>query len=201
MRRARPEGLAGAGGGRGGSGGGGGGGGGGWRRDRRGPRIRVGTFPGGAVELTQGSRVRLVSGEGGGDAGRVFVQHPDTIRFRPGDLGLCSDGMVVLTVRDLDAKTVVVDVVTGATLADHKGVALPGVEVGLPAVTPKDEADLAFGRDVGVGLVAASFVTRGADIRLVRSDAGDVPVIAKIERAEAEANLGALLDEAEGGSG
>ncbi|HLE39711.1 MAG TPA: pyruvate kinase [Acidimicrobiia bacterium] len=167
-------------------------------QDIQGPRIRVGTFPGGAVELTQGSRVRLVSGEGEGDAGRVFVQHLDTIRLRPGDRVLCADGMVVLTVRDLDAKTVVVDVVTGGTLADHKGVALPGVEVGLPAVTPKDEADLAFGRDVGVDLVAASFVTSGADIRLVRSVAGDVPVIAKIERAEAYANLGDILDEADG---
>ena len=55
-------------------------------------------------------------------------------------------------------------------------------EVGLPAVTPKDEADLAFGRKAGVDLVAASFVTSGADIRMVRNVAGDVPVIAKIER-------------------
>ena len=77
-------------------------------------------------------------------------------------------------------------------------VALPGVEVGLPAVTPKDEADLAFGRKAGVDLVAASFVTSGADIRMVRNVAGDVPVIAKIERAEAYANLGDILDEADG---
>ncbi|MEK7252227.1 MAG: pyruvate kinase [Actinomycetota bacterium] len=167
-------------------------------QDIQGPRIRVGTFPGGATELIPGSEVRLLPGPGEGDAGRIFVQHLDVIRLKAGDRVLCADGMVVLTVRELDGGTVVADVVTGGRLADNKGVALPGVEVGLPAVTPKDEADLAFGRKAGVDLVAASFVTSGADIRMVRNVAGDVPVIAKIERAEAYANLGDILDEADG---
>ena len=167
-------------------------------QDIQGPRIRVGTFPGGAIELSPGGQVRLVAGEGEGDAGKVFVQHLDTIALHPGDRVLCADGMVVLTVRDVDGAGAVADVVTGGRLADHKGVALPGVAVGLPAVTPKDEVDLAFGRKVGVDLIAASFVTSGADILRVRAVAGDVPVIAKIERAEAYANLADILDEADG---
>ncbi|MBI5157794.1 MAG: pyruvate kinase [Acidimicrobiia bacterium] len=167
-------------------------------QDIQGPRIRVGTFPNGAVDLVQGSEVRLVAGEGEGDASRVFVQHLDTMRLRPGDRVLCADGMVVLTVRDVDGTGAVAVVHTGGRLADHKGVALPGVAMGLPAVTPKDEADLAFGREAGIDMVAASFVTSGADILRVRAVAGDVPVIAKIERAEAYANLSDILDEADG---
>jgi len=167
-------------------------------QDIQGPRIRVGTFPDGGVELAPGAEVRLMAGEGEGDASRVYVQHLDAMHLRPGDRVLCADGMVVLTVRDVDAAGAVAVVHTGGRLANHKGVALPGVAVGLPAVTPKDEVDLAFGREAGVDMVAASFVTSGADILRVRAVAGDVPVIAKIERAEALANLSDILDEADG---
>lgn len=167
-------------------------------QDIQGPRIRVGTFPGGSVELVAGQTVRLRAGEHEGDAGTVFVQHLDAIALNPGSRVLCADGMVVLRVVDASSGEATAEVMTGGTLADHKGVALPGIAIGLPAVTPKDEADLAFGREVGVDLVATSFVTRGEDIRMVRQHSGDVPVIAKIERAEAFANLDDILDEADG---
>lgn len=167
-------------------------------QDIQGPRIRVGTFPGGSVEVRTGDTVRLVPGEHEGDAQTVFVQHLDAIALTPGARVLCADGMVVLRVVETTGDGAVAEVVTGGMLADHKGVALPGVAIGLPAVTPKDEIDLAFGREMGVDLVATSFVTRGEDIRTVRSLAGDVPVIAKIERAEAFANLDEILGEADG---
>ena len=166
-------------------------------QDIQGPRIRVGTFPDGSVELIAGAKVKLLPGQGKGDAGRVFVQQLGAMRLKRGDRVLCADGMIVLTVV-APGEEVVTEVVTGGRLADHKGVAVPGVEVDLPAVTPKDEADLAFGREVGVDLVAASFVTKGDDIRRVRAVAGEVPVIAKIERAEAVTNLADILAEADG---
>ncbi|HAX82560.1 MAG TPA: pyruvate kinase, partial [Actinobacteria bacterium] len=166
-------------------------------QDIQGPRIRVGTFPDGSVDLVTGSRVRLLPGAGEGDAGRVFVRQLAAMRLKPGDRVLCADGMIVLAVVS-PGEEVMAEVVTGGRLADHKGVAVPGVEVHLPAVTSKDKADLAFGREMGIDLVAASFVTKGEDIRRVRAVAGDVPVIAKIERAEAVTNLGDILAEADG---
>lgn len=168
-------------------------------QDIQGPRIRVGTFPGGSVELTAGTAVALLPGHGVGDPARVFVQQLEAMRLHPGDRVLFSDGSIVLAVTEggRDGATMA-EVVTGGTLADHKGVAVPGVEVDLPAVTAKDEADLEFGREIGVDLVAASFVTSGADIRKVRSVAGEVPIIAKIERADAYANLADILAEADG---
>jgi pyruvate kinase len=119
------------------------------------------------------------------------------MRLRTGHRVLAADGMIVLAVTAAGDE-VFTDVITGGRLADHKGIAVPGVEVDLPAVTPKDEADLAFGREVGIDLVAASFVTTGEDIRRVREFAGEVPVVAKIERADALANLQDILSEADG---
>lgn len=167
-------------------------------QDIQGPRIRVGTFDGGAVDLAAGTSVRLLPGTEPGDARRIHVQHLESIELRPGDRVLFSDGLVVLTVTGAADDGFTAEVTVPGRLADHKGVALPGVRIGLPAVTEKDEADLAFGREVGVDLVAASFVTSGADIRTVRAAAGDVPVIAKIERVEAYTNLADILAEAEG---
>jgi len=70
--------------------------------------------------------------------------------------------------------------------------------LGLPAVTPKDERDLDFGLELGVDIVAASFVSTGDDIRVIQKLAGEVPIIAKIERALAYENLDDILAEAAG---
>jgi pyruvate kinase len=167
-------------------------------QDIQGPRIRVGTFPGGAVDVAAGSRVTLVEGEGEGTAGRVYVQHLGSVALKEGDRVLLADGLVTMAVESLTGDSVTAEVIEAGTIADHKGVAFPGVEIRLPAVTDKDRADLAFGAELGVDLVAASFVTSGADIRMVRDIVADVPIIAKIERADAYANLGDILAEADG---
>jgi pyruvate kinase len=167
-------------------------------QDIQGPRIRVGTFPGGSVDVVSGAMVTLVEGEGEGTAERVQVQHLGAVGLGVGDRVLMSDGLVTMAVRSIAADKVTVEVIEGGTLSNHKGVAFPGVDVGLPAITDKDRADLAFGAELGVDLVAASFVTSGADIRMVRDIVGDVPIIAKIERADAYANLSDILFEADG---
>jgi pyruvate kinase len=167
-------------------------------QDVQGPRIRVGTFPGGSVELEPGSRVRLRDGEAEGSDESIFVQHLGAAALAEGDRVLLSDGLISLNVLDVDDGECLAEVVEGGVLADHKGAAFAGVGVGLPAVTEKDEIDLSFGVELGVDIVAASFVTSGDDIRKVREIAGDVPVIAKIERAAAYANLGEIVASADG---
>jgi len=167
-------------------------------QDIQGPRIRVGTFPGGWVDLQAGSVVTLVDGAGEGSADHVYVQHLTSVAVAAGDRILMADGLVTMVVRSVSGGSVTAEVIEAGRLADHKGVAFPGVEVGLPAVTEKDREDLAFGAELGVDLVAASFVTTGADIRMVRDIVGDVPIIAKIERVDAYANLSDILAEADG---
>ena len=78
-------------------------------------------------------------------------------------------------------------------LGDGKGVAFPHTDLRVPTITEKDEIDLAFGRELGVDWIAASFVRTGDDLAKVRELAGDVPVIAKIELAAAYANLDDIL--------
>jgi pyruvate kinase len=167
-------------------------------QDIQGPRVRVGTFPGGAIELAAGDRVRLRDGDGDGSPGTIYVQHLAEASPVEGERVLLSDGMVVLHVSEVDDDGVTAEVVEGGTLADHKGVAFPGAGAGLPVITEKDEIDLAFGKELGVDLIAASFVTSGEDIRRVKALAGDVPVIAKIERAAGYSNLEDIVMEADG---
>jgi len=85
-------------------------------------------------------------------------------------------------------------VVVGGVLSDHKGVAFPDSHLSLETVTPKDEKDLAFGRALGVDYVAASFVRSKIDVESVARLAGDTPIIAKIELAQAYENLDDILD-------
>jgi len=167
-------------------------------QDIQGPRIRVGTFGGGVVEIETDSEIRLVEGQGEGNAGLVCVQHLDKVELEVGASMLMSDGLIRLEITSAEGASATARVVEGGVLGNHKGVAFPGAPLDLPAITEKDVADLEFGVEQGVDLVAASFVTSGDDIKLVKSLVGDTPVIAKIERVAAYENLDDILANADG---
>ncbi len=167
-------------------------------QDIQGPRIRVGTFPGGSVFLEEEHEVTLVPGEGQGDATHICIENLPT-DFRDGAPIRMCDGLILLEAIDSDGTSVTARVVEGGSLADHKSVVFPGTDIDVPVVTPKDERDLAFGAELGVDMVAASFVGDAEDIRTVRSHIDPtVPIIAKIESAYGYRNLDAILDEAYG---
>ncbi|MDX1690495.1 MAG: pyruvate kinase [Acidimicrobiia bacterium] len=167
-------------------------------QDIQGPRIRVGTFPGGSVDLTAGERVSLADGNGQGDEHLVYVQHLAAADLSPGDRVLLADGLISLQVVEREGDRVSAVVREGGSLGDHKGAAFPGVHLGLPAITEKDREDLQFGQEIGVDIVAASFVESGSDITAVREIVGETPVVAKIERVAAYANLADILSLADG---
>ncbi len=168
-------------------------------QDIQGPRIRVGTFPNGSVELQKGEEVVLELGTGEAQAGRINVDLLDrTVDLESGHRILLADGLIRLEVTDPGEASVGTRVVFGGKLSDHKGVAFPDTQLDLPAVTEKDQRDLEFGEELGVDMVAASFVASGADVSMVRKLTGGLPVIAKIERAAAYENLEDILDEADG---
>jgi pyruvate kinase len=167
-------------------------------QDIQGPRIRVGTFPGGVMEIATGTQIRLVAGSDTGGPGEIYVQHLDKVSLEAGSIVVMNDGLIRLEIVSVDGPTATAHVVEGGHLSDNKGVAFPGAPLDLPAITEKDVADLEFGLEQGVDIVAASFVTTGADIALVKSIAGDLPVIAKIERVAAYENLDDILAIADG---
>jgi len=167
-------------------------------QDIQGPRIRVGTFPGGSVTLEPGSEVVLRAGVAQGSAQEVHIENLHAARLSPGSSVLMSDGLISVRVKSWDGETAHGEVVEGGLLRDHKGVAFPGAIIDVPAVSDKDVADLAFGRTLEVDYVAASFVSSGLDVKRVKNLVPGTPVIAKIESVVGLGNLDDILSEAYG---
>ncbi len=167
-------------------------------QDIQGPKIRVGEFPDGEAELQEGSTVRLLPGDGMGDAENIHIAYLECVDMNVGGKVLLADGLIELEAVAVDSDGVTAEVTQAGTLSDHKGVSFPGARTRIPGVTPKDEADLRFGKELGVDLVAASFVNSAEDVRAVRRIVGSTPIIAKIETAVGYRNLDDILSEADG---
>lgn len=175
-------------------------------QDLQGPRIRIGTLPE-SVEAKTGEELSLApegspSGFPKGSA-HLPVTYPDLARdVKPGARLLINDGLIELTVEQVSGTEVRCRVVTGGLITSHKGLNLPGTAVSAPAVTEKDREDLRFGLVQGVDYVALSFVRGPEDIdaarRVMAEQGKDLPIIAKIERAEAVEALEAILEAADG---
>lgn len=163
-------------------------------QDIQGPKLRVGKFPGGRISLSTDTEVDLVPDAGEGHAGRIPVGYDALLSdVNPGDRVILADGLVSCEVVGRSDDALRARVVNPGVLADHKGVAFPDSALSVGNITPKDEVDLALGRELEVDFVAASFVRTGSDVEAVASLAGDVPIIAKIELAQALDNLDEIL--------
>jgi pyruvate kinase len=171
--------------------------------DLQGPKIRVGKFANGQIELKPGAEFTITIDQCVGDQNRCSTTYsllPKDVKV--GDHILLDDGYLTLAVTgvtDHDVKTVVV---AGGTLKNNKGINLPGVEVSAPALSEKDRIDIGFGLRYGVDYVALSFVRRPEDLieakRLLTADQVMIPVIAKIEKPQALERLGEIIDAADG---
>lgn len=168
-------------------------------QDVQGPRIRVGTFPGGSVALDDGDEVTLLPGEAEGRPGTIYVENLEAAAMEIGAPVLMSDGLIKLEATAVNGSDVAAVVIEGGLLHDHKGVAFPGTALAVPAVTEKDERDLEFGRELEPDYVAASFVSSGATIEEVRKHVEPgTPIIAKIESAVGYLHLDDILESAYG---
>ena len=169
-------------------------------QDIQGPKIRVGEFPNGQVTLESSQVVVVrdcVTGSEIAPPGEIFIRYLDRVSdLEPGDLIQLCDGMVTLEVTQR-ADGVRTRVLQGGVVKAHKGAAFPGASIDIPVVTEKDRHDLELGRELGVDLVAASFVRSAADVKEVASLAG-VPIIAKIESMVGYRALDEILGEALG---
>jgi pyruvate kinase len=171
--------------------------------DLSGPKIRTGKLRGGVAFLNEGAEVRITSHEVEGDASLFSANYPLLAReVRPGDRILISDGEIELQVISTTDTDVVARVIHGGPLGEHKGINLPGAQVSIPSITEKDVADLKFGIERGVDLVAQSFVRRGEDCRrakqLIQEFGGSARLIAKIEKPEAVDDFANILEAADG---
>lgn len=168
--------------------------------DLQGPKFRLGEFVGGRIDIAPGQRLRLDLDPTPGDRRRVGAPHPEVFRvLRQGMILLLDDGKVRLRVTKAGAGVADVEVLAGEALSDHKGLAVPGVTIPVPALTPKDEADAQFALRIGVDWLALSFVQHAGDVTHLRRLVGaNTAIIAKIEKPAAVQELEAILDVCDG---
>ena len=158
--------------------------------DLQGPKIRLGTFPGGPVRLCADDEFTVTTEDVPGDRNQGSTTYQGLARdVRTGNRILIDDGRVLLEVTGVDGPRVRTRVLVGGTISDHKGINLPGVAVSAPALTEKDQADLRWAIDLGVDMIALSFVRRPEDAEVARDVMNEcgvrLPLIAKIEKPEA----------------
>jgi len=164
--------------------------------DLQGPKLRVGRFDGGRVDLVTGSIFVLDRSPAPGDATRVELPHPEI--FQAIEIGarlLLDDGKLVLRVADHTADTITTLVEVGGPLSNNKGLNVPDVVVPVPALTEKDRSDLAFACEQGVDWIALSFVQRPEDLAEARKlIEGRAALLAKIEKPAAIERLDEIVE-------
>ncbi|HUO89740.1 MAG TPA: pyruvate kinase [Rhizomicrobium sp.] len=167
--------------------------------DLQGPKIRLGTLPGGSRTLKDGEQVRLVRKVQSDDPHEIPIPHPEVFQaLKMRHTLLIDDGKVrlrLLSVKDYYADAIVV---VGGEIKDRKGVNLPDTLLPLSAMTPKDRTDLDAALNLGVDWVALSFVQRPDDVaELKKVVAGRAAVLAKIEKPKALEGLPEILEMAD----
>ncbi|HZL04902.1 MAG TPA: pyruvate kinase, partial [Coriobacteriia bacterium] len=167
--------------------------------DLGGPKIRVGEMAPGTV-LVAGARFELRAAGCVGDSRGACVTYAGLARDVPvGAAVLLDDGRIELRVIAAGEGILTTEVLTGGPLTSHKGVNVPGVHLGVDAITDEDRADLAWGLEAGVDLMAQSFVRSADDVERLRALIGSaaVPIVAKIEKHEAVADLDCIVEAAD----
>ena len=164
--------------------------------DLQGPKLRIGTFAEGSVELAKGSRFVLDADPAAGDATRVHMPHPEILgSLEAGHLMLLDDGKIALRIVEASPTRAVTEVVTGGKLSDRKGVSVPDTVIPIAAMTEKDRSDAEAAIDAGVDWIAVSFVQRPEDIAEVKKLAqGRAAVLAKIEKPQAVARFEEIME-------
>lgn len=167
--------------------------------DLGGAKLRLGEVAPGTV-LAVGARFALRARMGIGGAAGASVNYAGLAGdLAPGDRLLVDDGKIELTVTGTEPGVVETMVRIGGPLGSRKGVNVPGVSLGVDGITERDLTLLAWALDAGVDLVAQSFVRSARDVERLRAAMGQrvVPIVAKIEKHEAVADLQGIIEVAD----
>ncbi len=178
--------------------------------DLQGPKLRIGKLDLDFLMLKAGDNVLLSSEELPEAPSSELTYIPFDVpmlhkALKPGNHILLDDGQLEFEVTGLEGSSIFAKVILGGKLSSHKGVNLPGANLDIPVLTPKDIEDLEFGLSMGVDYIAISFVKNDSDIIKVREkiqkiapDKVNTPIIAKLERPEAIGNLEAIMKVTDG---
>ena len=172
--------------------------------DTKGPEVRLGDFANGSEAFEAGDVVTIVREKVLGTHEKFHIQCPEI--FDDVDVNgtiLIDDGKCRLTVLEKREGELVCRVENPHVLKSRKGCNLPGVKLTMPFISPKDEADIRFGCQMGIDYIAASFTRRKDDVLAIRQilkEEGreDIQIIPKIENQEGFDNLEEILEVADG---
>lgn len=172
--------------------------------DTKGPEIRIGRFKNDRITLQEGQTFTLVTGEIEGDEEKVSVTYKDLYRdIGPGSRILIDDGLVEMEVISVEGTSIVCRVINGGTISNQKGVNVPGTELNMEFISPRDRDDILFGIQEDFDFIAASFTRTAEDVlsirRLLDENGGqDINIIAKIENQQGVDNIDAIIEAADG---
>ena len=173
-------------------------------QDLQGPKIRVGTFVEGSIQLHRGEAFCITVEDFAGTHEKVSTTYKDLyLDVAPGDILLLDDGLLRLRVVEVKGFEVHTLVEVGGILKNNKGINLPTAAVSAPSLTEKDKEDLQFGIELGVDYVALSFVRSALDIHQLRSflpesQDRNIKVISKIEKPQAIEELDDIIAVSDG---
>ncbi len=172
--------------------------------DLQGPKLRVGEIIGGSMLVEEGDILTFTNTKLVGTKERIYVSYPNLHEdVKVGNTIMIDDGKLEVKVISIEKNhDVKVQVKLGGILSSKKGVNLPDTKISLPAITDKDEVDLAFIIEQQLDWVALSFVRRVNDIVGLRDKLNQkkskTKIIAKIEMPEALTNLREIILESDG---
>lgn len=165
--------------------------------DLPGPKIRAAGFPDEGAELVQGSTIRVVPGQDASSGDVVEIDYDNVLNdIRPGDRLPFGDGQVVIEVESVDGSGATARVTTGGVLKGRPGMNIPSERLSMPTPTDDDFEKLDAFVELGVDMVAVSYVRSGHDVRRVGTEPhprGPL-VVAKIETRAAVANLPGIIE-------
>jgi len=168
--------------------------------DLQGPKLRVGQFENGSVDLVAGNRFRLDLSDKFGDLNRAQLPHPEIFKaLEQGADLLLDDGRIKLRVLDCADDFAETEIINGGTLSNNKGVNVPSVILNLSSLTAKDHKDLRYGLKLGIDWVALSFVQRPEDVAEIRKIVGSKAwVMSKFEKPQALEKLEEIIELSDG---
>ncbi|MBQ7593852.1 MAG: pyruvate kinase [Synergistaceae bacterium] len=174
--------------------------------DTKGPEIRTGHMQNGEINLVQGAKIILVSGDiepFDGTPERIYVNYKLLAQeVTPGQNIFIDDGALNLEVEKVEGDEVHCKIIVGGPLRNTKGINLPGADITMPALSEKDKQDIAWGIQHGMEYLAVSFVKTRQDIvevrRLIQSYGGSMKILAKIETKQAVDNIAEIVDVVDG---
>ncbi len=172
--------------------------------DTKGPEIRTKLLKKEPVELVKGNKFILTTDDIEGDETRVAVTYDNITKdLKVGSTVLVDDGLIELKVIEIKGNDVICEIINSGSLGSRKGVNLPDVHLGLPALAEKDIEDIKFGIKIGFDYIAASFIRSADDVKEIRklleeNGGSNIQIISKIENREGIENLDEILEVTDG---